>query len=798
MSFDSLVNIVNSFRSKGVNLATATLIALSPAPLMVYAGCSDTDSCLADSQCPPGHNCNSGVCEEPEDPKPDTKHESDIQIDSFVPSKTVNQVNVGGIPVNSGFTNSEGRIDFWDSQSNEEVPTFAKDGDKNSLSDAAVIFEDGNGFETFHGDYKGEVYFGIFAHNSEKLLDWGYFKDVAVKFYDGVTNDNSYNAAKKYVKHTKNNGEELNCVLPHDIHLAQDERITAVIDLASLVPKVGSKAKKILTYTKKAVIDKPYSFHKDMVEKGIIAADDCKAYQTWHTVASFKKANISVMAAAELHNYKCLTEIPKEICDDGKDNDCDQKIDEYDPDCQVETCKDECDYQGNNVCLDNKIWKVCGDYDSDDCLEWSSAKYCGSNEECKEGKCETKKPTCSNDCNTNLEKICSDSKSWKQCGDYDSDKCLEWSSLKYCGSNEECKDGKCETKKPTCTDKCSPKGNEKCFTDKMFKKCDDYDGDGCLEWGPEQICKGTNYFCEGQGWCSYKTPACSDGCSSSGDKVCVDKTSFKECGDYDSDKCLEWSSTKSCNSNEECLNGKCASTGCIDDCKYVGQTACDSNGGSTAGAVCVKGSNGCLQWDVDFCDKNETCKDGKCITPGSCKDECSKSGLVSCYNSKTVSTCGNYDADSCLDVKMIKTCSDKEQCKDGKCVTQERFVDLGNGVVKDNKYGKLWQKISPTGNFSWSAANKYCDDLKLGGSSNWELPSNNNLSQMEDINGKCGINPMFNQKCGDYWSSTTCSLGGSSGNGKFIVRFKSSGVQGLICSSISNKLDVGYVRCIKK
>ncbi|OGY22169.1 MAG: hypothetical protein A2126_00575 [Candidatus Woykebacteria bacterium GWB1_45_5] len=54
-------------------------------------------------------------------------------------------------------------------------------------------------------------------------------------------------------------------------------------------------------------------------------------------------------------------------------------------------------------------------------------------------------------------------------------------------------------------------------------------------------------------------PLCSDECSPSGAKQCTDGTHYKTCGNYDTDSCLEWSSSTSCPAGQTCSgSGVCS------------------------------------------------------------------------------------------------------------------------------------------------------------------------------------------------------------------------------------------------
>jgi hypothetical protein len=63
-----------------------------------------------------------------------------------------------------------------------------------------------------------------------------------------------------------------------------------------------------------------------------------------------------------------------------------------------------------------------------------------------------------------------------------------------------------------------------------------------------------------------ETP-CQNECSSYGLKTCSGN-SYKICGNYDTDSCLEWSSITACSANTICQNGNCVSQKCSDGTSY--------------------------------------------------------------------------------------------------------------------------------------------------------------------------------------------------------------------------------------
>ncbi|MEM5867853.1 MAG: hypothetical protein QXG39_08030 [Candidatus Aenigmatarchaeota archaeon] len=152
---------------------------------------------------------------------------------------------------------------------------------------------------------------------------------------------------------------------------------------------------------------------------------------------------------------------------------------------------------------------------------------------------------CTNECSYSGQTEYRCSGSWVQyrtCGNYDSDPCLEWSSwsnYENCDSydgcsggyyyNYYCSNGYCDYSS-SCTETC----------------CDEYYGD-------------SRAYCSG-GYC-YGPPSCTNECSYSGQTECCDSWSYRTCGNYDSDSCLEWSSCSSCPSGQTCSGGVCSGGG---------------------------------------------------------------------------------------------------------------------------------------------------------------------------------------------------------------------------------------------
>ena len=57
------------------------------------------------------------------------------------------------------------------------------------------------------------------------------------------------------------------------------------------------------------------------------------------------------------------------------------------------SCSDECAPSGEKQCFGNG-WKQCGDYDTDNCLEWSSLNRCAADENCVDARCVEEEQEC--------------------------------------------------------------------------------------------------------------------------------------------------------------------------------------------------------------------------------------------------------------------------------------------------------------------------------------------------------------------------------------------------------------------
>ena len=91
--------------------------------------------------------------------------------------------------------------------------------------------------------------------------------------------------------------------------------------------------------------------------------------------------------------------------------------------------------------------------------------------------------------------------------------------------------------------------------------------------------------------------------------------------------------------------------------------------------------------------------------------------------------------------------------------TVTHFVDNGDGTIKDNYTGLIWQKLSSTTPMNWEAALAYSKTVSLCGKSDWRLP---NIKELQSLNDVSRIKPSINKtyfpnilSSVSYWSSTS-------------------------------------------
>ncbi len=164
----------------------------------------------------------------------------------------------------------------------------------------------------------------------------------------------------------------------------------------------------------------------------------------------------------------------------------------------AKTCNAEigqCVQNCNNVCTPGD--KQCADggiatciTDDNGCHVWGPSSSCGNNKKC-DAKTVTCVDGCENECKSG-EKKCADG-GMKTCGQYDNDNCTEWSAPEPCATGMKCaSDGKSCVK--ACTDACTS-GAKRCSGTGNYQTCEKKSGALCTTWSAAVSC-GTGMKCE--------------------------------------------------------------------------------------------------------------------------------------------------------------------------------------------------------------------------------------------------------------------------------------------------------------
>lgn len=253
---------------------------------------------------------------------------------------------------------------------------------------------------------------------------------------------------------------------------------------------------------------------------------------------------------------------------------------------------------------------------------------CQPGQICSAGVC-IDEPVCIHDCSYLGQKVCSGSNSYRTCGYYDADSCLDLSpSIYYCDSGDLCSGGNCYT--PTYST---------CGEGQIITTC--YCGG---------ILRSSGYCCGGV----YQTTSC--GCTSnldctddlvcdttSGDCVeCIDDSVCDNVCDTNTNTCVECTTVEHCSGDTPFCNtdeGICVE--CVSDAN------CDGNVCDTTNGICVE----CLVTEdceegfvcnpeTNICDNNYCEEDGDCDAGYTCNTEINQCEY-DCVSYPAV-TCNDY------------------------------------------------------------------------------------------------------------------------------------------------------------
>lgn len=109
----------------------------------------------------------------------------------------------------------------------------------------------------------------------------------------------------------------------------------------------------------------------------------------------------------------------------------------------------------------------------------------------------------------------------------------------------------------------------------------------------------------------------------------------------------------------------------------------------------------------------------------------------------------------------------KVRCVRGAAEPAPDYTDNGDGTVTDNVTGLMWEQKTDDGGprdmdntYTWKDALAYCENLILGGHTDWRMPTPKELERLVDLtrnNPAIDTDYFPNTKSGKYWTGTTCS-----------------------------------------
>lgn len=167
------------------------------------------------------------------------------------------------------------------------------------------------------------------------------------------------------------------------------------------------------------------------------------------------------------------------------------------------------------------------------------------------------------------------------------------------------------------------------------------------------------------------------------------------------------------------------------------------------------------------------------------------------------SHCGPTGAGSCdADGVCNSSCAADVDCETAKVKSlcegaPARLVEPGDGTVLDCTTTWSWEQTPPAQLLTWANALRRCDALDFAGRSDWQLPTEEQLSSLllgprgtgGDWSGTgCKMDPKYGGECTWYWAATEVSANEARG-----IAFQSHAVGQVTMM----KTNVNAVRCVR-
>ncbi|WP_437562769.1 DUF1566 domain-containing protein [Sorangium sp. So ce542] len=128
------------------------------------------------------------------------------------------------------------------------------------------------------------------------------------------------------------------------------------------------------------------------------------------------------------------------------------------------------------------------------------------------------------------------------------------------------------------------------------------------------------------------------------------------------------------------------------------------------------------------------------------------------------------------------------------------YSELGGGVVRDDVTCLEWQQSPPSEAYTWEQAIRYCDELTLGGASDWRLPTRIEMTSIVDFSQSPAIDKTafpgarggFHKTSSD-WILTIRQAGAGAGRDYAWAFNLSDG----IVSNATSKATAASLRCVR-